>query len=110
MKLKVALVQAGWHQIGDRDYRLGLQAMWDARWRLRGLEGKACWLECHGGSPPFVCPLLESSAVRRGGLIRVATRWIPLPVLPAADPPPPSGQPQRARYRLPSVAFRRTGT
>lgn len=78
MRMKVALVQAGRLQTQDRDYQHGLQAMWDARWRLRGLDGEACWLECHGESPPSVCPLLDGIPARRRGLTRVASRRIPL--------------------------------
>ncbi|HLO67201.1 MAG TPA: hypothetical protein VK188_09305 [Holophaga sp.] len=44
----------------DRDLegRQGLQAMWEARWRLRGVPGCIEWKACHGEWPATLCPLL----------------------------------------------------
>lgn len=66
MKQRRKLVKATVVDIGGKVYQDGLQAMWEARWRLIGANGAADWLQRHGAAPPEVCPLVKAAAARHG--------------------------------------------
>ena len=64
MKRIVRLVQATDREIGRSRYQEGLQAMWEARWALRGQRGLARWKGSHGEAPAILCPLLSLAGMR----------------------------------------------
>lgn len=66
MKRIAKLTPATGREIAKQSYQDGLQAMWEARWTVLGVEGKADWIHRHGHLPPMACPLLHVPASLHG--------------------------------------------
>ncbi|NWJ41035.1 MAG: hypothetical protein HXX12_08700 [Geothrix sp.] len=60
------LIQVSTQETAQKTYQDGLQAMWEARWRVLGADGEADWAQRHGSHPSAVCPLVAVEDPRKG--------------------------------------------
>lgn len=66
MNVTGRLIQVPTQEIILKAYQAGLQAMWEARWRILGADGEIDWAVRHGSQPSVTCPLLVVEPPREG--------------------------------------------